>query len=332
MAFKKIDKPFLLTDSTVNMYGYRLLTSGYLLAQYQKNPIGYHMHGKPENTDYTRKDGVLVKWEDFELIGDEVWAKPCINLEHPRGEKTAKEVEEGFLNAASLGHFVVLEVSTDEKDYLPGQTGPTISKWYNREASLVDIPGNYNALASLYDEAGNELNLQDLIAKSPIINKEKMIQIKFSEDQLKLIDLNATSTDTEVSAKLQELVAKASMATAAEAALSAFKKEAGTAKINDLVCLAVKEGKLTVAAGDKLKVDYAENPTGLEALIAALPKYKSIAEQIEETGDGSELKDLTAKSYDELDVSGKLERLKALDGEAFKAKFKKQFGRDYNGK
>ena len=39
--FKKIDRQYVLSDSTVNEYGFRLLTSGYQLPAFKKNPIGY---------------------------------------------------------------------------------------------------------------------------------------------------------------------------------------------------------------------------------------------------------------------------------------------------
>ena len=147
--FKKIAKEFLLTDSSLNTYSYRLLTSGYLLDEFKKNPIGYYMHGTLE---FPREQGVLVKWDDLRQDGDKVYGKPCINLEHPRGERTVREIENGFLNAASVGKIVAVEISTNQADYLPTQEGPTVTKWFNRECSLVDIPGNYNALTDLVDE------------------------------------------------------------------------------------------------------------------------------------------------------------------------------------
>jgi hypothetical protein len=57
--------------------------------EFQKNPIGYYMHLRD-------KQGVLVKWEDLRMDGDKVFGKPCINLSHPRGERTVDEVESGF--------------------------------------------------------------------------------------------------------------------------------------------------------------------------------------------------------------------------------------------
>lgn len=148
---KKINKEFVLSDSTLNTYSYRLLTSGYDLQAFKRNPVGYYMH--------QREEGVVLRWEDLTIKGDCIVGKPVINLDHPRGEQTIREVENGFLNAASVGHIVALEVSTNPADYLPGQTGPSISKWFNRECSLVDIPGNYNALTDTFNAKGENINL-----------------------------------------------------------------------------------------------------------------------------------------------------------------------------
>ncbi|WP_315814071.1 hypothetical protein [Paraflavitalea speifideaquila] len=78
----KLNKEFLITDSTVNVYGFRLLTSGYLMDEFKKNPIGYYMH--------KREEGVLVRWEGFRVEGDAVYAKPVINMSHPRGSRLFK--------------------------------------------------------------------------------------------------------------------------------------------------------------------------------------------------------------------------------------------------
>jgi hypothetical protein len=103
--FKKIDRQYVLSDSSVNEYGFRLLTSGYELATFQKNPIGYYMH--------RREDGIVLKWEDLHVEDDKVVGMPVINLSNGRGEQTCDEAENGFLNAASVGHIVVVEYSTD---------------------------------------------------------------------------------------------------------------------------------------------------------------------------------------------------------------------------
>jgi len=331
--FKKIDKEFLLTDSSVNSYGFRLHTAGYLMSEFEKNPIGYYMHD--------RANGVLVRWSDFRKEGDQVFAKPNINLAHPRGQRTVDEIENGFLNAASCGHFVVIEMDKSPKNPLPNQTGPDVTKWYNREASLVDIPGNYNALKNLFDKDGNEINLADFNLKKPT-----MKVITLTAEQIQKLNLSAEAPEAEVTAAFENLVSLAAKVPGLEQQLADannakstavkelqdFKKEANKKTIEDLLATAQKEGKITVAAGKTLAVDYEENPTGLKNLIDALPVYNSISEQINLTGgDAETLKNLSAKTYDELDKSGELPKLKALSIDAFKAKYKEAFGKEYTG-
>ena len=174
MKVKKISKEFCITDNSVNVYKYRCLTEGLQLSEVLKNPIGYFNHGTQE---FPRDAGVLVKWEGFRIDSDKVYAKPSINLLHPRGERTVYEIESGFLNAASVGKIVVLEASDDKKMMLPGQEKATVVKWYPREISIVDIPGNYNAFADLYDKNLDKFSLSDLtIEKIETIDKQKILE------------------------------------------------------------------------------------------------------------------------------------------------------------
>jgi hypothetical protein len=329
--FKKIDKEYELTDSSLNVYKYRLLTSGYMLDEYKKNPIGYRMH--------LRDEGVAVRWEDFRIDGDKVFAKPVINLSHPKGQQILDEVENGFLNAASVGHIVCLEVSTNPADYLEGQTGPTVSKWFNRECSLVDIPGNYNSLSSLFDANDQPLNLADLTKT----NFEKMKQVFLTAEQLGKLNLKADAADTaSVDTALTNLVAEAAKVPqlvqdladmtnkkkTAEDALERLKADTEAKEVDSILTQALNvDKKITKEVSDQLKAVYAKNPTGLKALIAAMPAHVSIAEHLKDKS--KETADLAAKSWDELDRSGKLPDLKAKDFEAFKSKYKEKFGTEY---
>src|SRR5690349_15559056 len=112
---KKIEKTFQLSDSSVNCYGFRLLTKGYLIDEYTKNPIGYYMHD--------REKGVVVKWDNLRVDGDRIVAEPVINMSNERGQQCVDEITDGFLNGASVGNIVALDWSDDPKMMLPGQTG-----------------------------------------------------------------------------------------------------------------------------------------------------------------------------------------------------------------
>lgn len=116
---QKIDKEFMLTDSSVNCYGFRLLTSGYMLNEFKRNPIGYFMHD--------RASGILVHWSDFRIENnDKVYAKPSINLSHPRGQRTVDEINNGFLNGASVGHIIMLEADETRLQFFLIKQGQTL--------------------------------------------------------------------------------------------------------------------------------------------------------------------------------------------------------------
>jgi hypothetical protein len=68
-----------------------------------------------------------------------------------------KKVKKGYYNAASVW-IDPIEVSDDESLLLPGQYGPTITKWSMREASIVDIPNCRNAVA-IRNSAGAKILL-----------------------------------------------------------------------------------------------------------------------------------------------------------------------------
>lgn len=321
--FKKVDKEFLLSDSSVNSYGFRLLTSGYQKNQFERNPIGYLMH--------ERKDGVVVKWEDLKVDGDKILAKPVINLNNANGEKVLNDIENGFLNAASVGQIIALEWSDDESLKLTDQIGPTVTKWYNRECSLVDIPGNFNALV-LLDKDENPINLADF-TKSKIVTMKK---IEITSAQLAAINLKAEATEGEFATVFNDLVAKAkktdelqTQLTAAtakvgtlETEISTLKKGTSTKEVNDLIAAGVEAKKITVEVGEKLKKTYEGKPTELKDLIDSMTPYESVTGKIELEKEKKDKRyaDLSAKSANALLESGEIEIVKKEFPDLYKIK------------
>ncbi|MES2701857.1 MAG: phage protease [Bacteroidota bacterium] len=325
-TFKKIERQYVLSDSSVNEYGFRLLTAGYQLEAFRKNPIGYYMH--------RREDGIVLKWEDLRIEDDKVVATPVINLANGRGAQTCNEAENGFLNAASVGHIVVLEYSTEPDMMLPGQTGPTITKWYNKECSLVDIPGNCNALTRLYDAQENEINLADLGGNVPTI---KLIQQQPLREVCKALDLAHDATDTTVVAAVTELAARNGVLDTENKVLLDDKyalqqqlDEINTLRAkNEVAALldrALEDKKVTVELRGKLADDYANNAPGLKSLLGAMPAYRSIAEMLKaSTGDKAELQ-WQWDDYEKNDpTGGKLKSLRAQDPVRYKELFDKKF-------
>jgi hypothetical protein len=323
---KKIERQYVLSDSSVNEYGFRLLTSGYQIDAFQKNPIGYYMH--------RREDGIVLKWEDLRIEDDKILGTPVINLSNGRGAQTCDEAENGFLNAASVGHIVVLEYSTDPEQMLPGQTGPTITKWYNKECSLVDIPGNCNALTRLYDAQENEINLVDLGIGTPVIKAINQNTIAELSGILQLAD---DVDEAVLVSEVKDLMAKAGSIElenktlrnekhALQQQLDGLNKARNQFEITALLDRALEDRKITVELRNKLTVDYATNPEGLKSLIAAMPAYRSIAEHLKGKQPDSTEAQWQWDDYEKNDPAGKkLKELRANDPVKYKELFDKKF-------
>lgn len=308
--FKKIDKEFCLTDNSVNVYKYRLLTEGMLLDNYKKNPIGFMMH--------EREGGVLVKWGDFRIEGDALYGKPVINLSHPKGEDIAAQVENGFINAASCGKIVCLAASDDPKLRLEGQTGPTVTKWFPREISFVDIPGNHNALANLYDINDNELNLADFVKP----NTKEMSKILLTAAMLTALNLSDKSSDDDAGKAFQDLIDTAGKVPGLEkdladktTALTAKEKElkdlqtAGVAKeVQDLLDKGKADKKLTPQMATELADLFAANPSGLKRVIEATPVQVLITEDLADNAKNAN--EFAGKNWDDLYQSDRLETVR----------------------
>lgn len=316
----KIEKEFRLSDETVNCYGYRLLTSGLMLERF--NPaIGFLMHD--------RERGVAIRWEDLEVRDGALYGKPVVNeREYPN---LAQEIEDGFYAAASVGHIVALELSDDPQLKMEGQTGPTVTRWFPRECSIVDIPGNYNAVAlgKLYDEKNDQvlIDLSDNTNQNE--NKmEKVITIA-SLLSLGLADLTAESSSEQVMDALKDLAAKAARVDEAEkkcndlvAEMAAMKEKAAAEKVEAILKEGLADHKLTKELADALKADYATNPEGLEKLVAAMPKQATVASQLKA---GEVPEKYAGKSYHDLYASGELERVKKEYPDLY-AKLRKEAG------
>ena len=324
--FKKIDRQYVLSDSSVNEYGFRLLTSGYQIDSFQKNPIGYYMH--------RREDGIVLKWEDLCIDDDKVLGTPVINLSNGRGEQTWSEAENGFLNAASVGHIVVLEYSTDKDLMLPGQRGPTITKWYNKECSLVDIPGNCNALTRLYDAQENELNLVDLNIDQRVIKALQKATLKDLCATLRIAEeadeKTLTNAVRDLAAKAHNLELENKLLLAAKYELQQQIDEINTVHINyeikALLDRALEDKKITTELRDKLSKDYAANPVGLKALLAAMPAYRSIVELLKNKQQDSSEAQWQWDDYEKNDPAGrKLKELRANDPTKYRELFERKF-------
>lgn len=126
MAIKK--QTFLIHDESVNSYGFLILTAGMDLTRFKQNPVMFYQHDKALD--------VIGKWENITVKGTQVFADAVFDMDDPLAVKIAKKVENGFLNATSLG----IEFPEDP---LPNSV---MKKSTVIECSIVTIPSNANAV------------------------------------------------------------------------------------------------------------------------------------------------------------------------------------------
>lgn len=229
---KKLDKRFVLTDDTLNSYGFRVLTSGIRLDRFKKNPVMLWMHFRDEGCQRWGESKPIGHWDDIEVEEDRVTAVPYFDLTDDLSKLICAKVEEGTINATSIG-MTIIATSKDEKLLVPGQTRETVTESELIEASFVDIPANANAVrlygrsdATLNLSLKNDVNLipelstpnpnQPMKLKETLsavlsflgVPKEKASETELTDDQLLSLDAEMARLRGELESKNAELASK----------------------------------------------------------------------------------------------------------------------------
>ena len=133
---------FLISDESVNKYGFRVLTGGIDFQEFSKNPVMFWNH----KTDLGDADRLPIgRWENLRTEGDKLLADAVLDMNDELGRTVANKIAGGFLNACSIG-IGVIEMSDKAELMADGQTRPTITRSILEEVSIVDIPANSNAM------------------------------------------------------------------------------------------------------------------------------------------------------------------------------------------
>lgn len=309
---------FILTDESVNTYGFRLLTSGGMLEQFRRNPVLFYNHNDMELP--------VGRWENIRVENGQVLADPIFDIEDEFASKIAGKVERGFLRAASVG-IRVIEKSDDASLKLDGQMLPTVTKWMLREASVVTIGANHNALR-LYDKNDQLLTDEQILklfdnmeaATPPQTNK------KMNEKILTLLDLAEDSTEEQIESAIQKLKDENERLTNEAAEREKADAEARKMEAEKLVDEAIKDARINADGRDDMLALFDADFEKAKKMLSAIPVRKSVQEQIEKQKQTSEVGELAKLSWDELDKAGKLKELKDNHVDIFEQKFEEKFG------
>ena len=187
-----------LTNDTLNSYGYRVLTDGVDITQYERNPILLYMHNRGKAIGLIKN----IKKENGEITGELAFDEaPELSTQ------CKKQWDFGSLRMVSIG-FEVIETSEAAELIVPGQRYATVTKARLIEVSLVDIGANNDAIRLHKDgqlitlSEGGDCPLPRLNHKPT--NNQPQMDIKTLALTLGLPE---TADEAAVNAKLAELKA-----------------------------------------------------------------------------------------------------------------------------
>lgn len=313
-------KTFVLSDESVNTYGFRLLLSGADIEQFRRNPVMYLNHN-----DWGTPIG---RWENIRFEDGKLMADPVFDLEDEEGKKIAGKVDRGFLRMASVG-LRTIERSEEPELMLPGQKYPTVTKWQLREASIVGIGANHNAIR-LYDE-NDRLLSDDEILK--LFDKTKPVNFeqKMKKETLTLLSLADNANDEQLHDAIRLIVEENKQLKSDKKTLSDKlqkieddAKAAQKAEAIKLTDAAIKEGRLNAQAREATLKQFDNDFEATKTMLESIPARTTLKDAIAES-DKSELEKLSAMSWNELDKSGKLKTLKDKYPDVYKEKFDEEF-------
>lgn len=324
-------RTFILHDESVNTYGFRMLTSGANLEEFRKNPVMLLNHD-----DWKMPIG---RWENIRIEGTQILADAVFDEADPRAVEVQKKVDTDFLRMASIGAWA--QETSDAYDLmLPGQTSPTVTKWTAREASIVTIGANHNALA-LYDSKGNLVNMGSFLKpdNTPTATMEytEVQENLFNNNDMgkltQVLNLSDSASEADIVGKVNELIANndrlqkenKTLADAIDAQKAEQKKKEQEQAVA-LVDAAVKDGRIDAKGKESFLAMFDRDFTGAKAALEAIPTRQSVTAQIQSGAQRVDMGDWKSKTWDELDRAGKLTELKDNHPDVYAEKFEQRFG------
>jgi len=303
-----------------------MLTAGARLGEFEANPVMLFNHLRPSGN---AKDQVLPIgfWDDIKMNAGTISAVPVFDDNDAFAMSIYHKVEHGTLRMASVG-AKPNSTSNDPAMLLPLQLKETVTDWTMKEASIVDIGSNPDALAVvLYDSNDNVISLTDHLIPTIIPTMTKEEQAAHDAAQVAKAD-NAVALAAETEATLVQLRAENSTLTAEIAALK-------TQGVKDLAIALVDgaeiAGKLIAAEKAPWLALAESNYDAAKKAINALPGHVSAQERIagNKAGNGDgKLALLAAKDFDMLFKTGELAYVKLHDNEMYKEKYLAKFGKE----
>ncbi len=299
----------VLSDETVNSYGFIVLTTGIDLSRYLKNPVITDQHEKDEMS--------VGKMTELTIEGTQLTGVPEFDIADPKGEALNRKYEKGYMNGFSVG---LRPIEWNEvEDLMTGQTIITLVKSELIEIAAATVPSNRNAV-TLIDETGNILNL----SFNPKNKNMKKLAL--------MLMLSEAATEAELEGKIADVLASNAESAAKIAELLKENKELKLAEANKRMAafeLKLSDKKKLLSEAQKTKFrKIAETDIELsEGLLDEMPEVKTLHDVPAGKVAGKYEGKTFSQVSKEKDGQAYLEALKLNDYEAFATLYENEFGK-----
>ena len=308
-------KRIVISDESINSYGFWVRTDGIDLSAFLKNPVMLWNHNRG-GLGVTSDQLPIGIWKDLRIENGILTGEPVFDETDEFAVRIKKKYEAGILNACSMG-FVPLEWSDTPEMLKEGQTVATVTRCRLMEISICDIPSNANATVVLYDENSKTINLSDLPNKAigPKIN-----HINMKEIALKLGLAENASLEACVEA-IQKKDDRIATLEAENKTLKEQEKAGNNAKKAEAVRLlddAVKTGRIDAKARPQFEKLFELDHEAAKTALVALPERTPLtAKPPKGDAGGDERSSWNYLDWMKKDPEG-LRKMKAEDPDRFK--------------
>lgn len=292
---------FLLSDATVNSWGFRLDMSALSIERFQTNPVCLYNHNM-----------LIGRWLNIRRDGDKLLATPEFMEDEAETDalKVKKRVENGFVKGASLG-IHILSVTYPENE-------PPLVEAEVLECSIVDVPSNKNALRVLSSD-GIELSDDEIRTKLSAFKdeiKNPVLNMKLNATTYVALGLTEGAGVGEIDLAVKALSDKLT-------ALEAKTKAELKTRIDAMLSAAVAAGKITQPEVAQYELQANENFDFVAGVIEKLPGKASLSGEAKGGNkSGDERADWSFEKWRKEDTAGLLS-IKTSDPERYAEIIKK---------
>lgn len=272
---------FIFNDETrKNSHGFFLLNGGGRFDRFRENPVMLDNHNL---------DKLIGRWENLHVEGSLLVADPVFDDGVALGAERKGQVERGFLRGASPG-IVILRA--EYRTNPAGGEDLYVTEWEMFEGSVASVPSNAGAVTlriytddgRLVEEKDVRLHVDNIVklcaGSSPqgqTSNIKNMDKITLTAEAYVALGINQEADAAAMSRAIMQLAVDRNKHKESAEALQKELLAAHTRRAEELVNLAVEQGKIGANARDKYVSLAMKDFDLVSETLKAIPEKVSLA-------------------------------------------------------